>query len=74
MILLSTIPINEINGFQIVNEGLLFICFQKFDISKKMCFIYTRSTTQLIKNNEVMKLVGKWMELENILLSELTQT
>ena len=39
-----------------------------------MCFIYTRSTTQLVKNNEVMKLAGKWMELENIILSEVTQS
>jgi hypothetical protein len=27
-----------------------------------------------IKNNEFMKLLGKWMELENIILSEITQS
>ena len=27
-----------------------------------------------IKNNDFMKFIGKWMELENIILSELTQT
>jgi hypothetical protein len=26
-----------------------------------------------IKNNEFMKFFGKWMELENIILSEVTQ-
>ena len=26
-----------------------------------------------IKNNEFMKFLGKWMELENIILSEVTQ-
>ena len=26
-----------------------------------------------IKNNEVMKFVGKWIELENIILSDVTQ-
>ena len=27
-----------------------------------------------IKNNEFMKLLGKWIELENIILSEVTQS
>jgi hypothetical protein len=27
-----------------------------------------------IKNNEVMKFFSKWMELENIILSEVTQS
>jgi hypothetical protein len=27
-----------------------------------------------IKNNEFMKFSGKWMELENIILSEVTQS
>ena len=27
-----------------------------------------------IKNNEFMKFAGKWMELENIILSEVTQS
>jgi hypothetical protein len=27
-----------------------------------------------IKNNEFMKCLGKWMELENIILSEVTQS
>jgi len=27
-----------------------------------------------IKNNDFMKFIGKWMELENIILSELTQS
>jgi hypothetical protein len=30
------------------------------------------STTQLLKNNEFMKFLGKWMKLENIILSEVT--
>jgi hypothetical protein len=32
------------------------------------------STTQLLKNNEFMKFLGKWMELENTILSEVTQS
>jgi hypothetical protein len=27
-----------------------------------------------IKNNDLMKFTGKWMELENIILSEVTQS
>ena len=27
-----------------------------------------------IKNNDIMKFAGKWMELEKIILSEVTQT
>jgi hypothetical protein len=33
-----------------------------------MWYIYTA-----IKNNEFMKFLGKWMELENITLVEITQ-
>ena len=28
----------------------------------------------VIKNNEFMKIVGKWMDLEDIILSEVTQS
>lgn len=27
-----------------------------------------------VKNNEIMKFAGKWMDLEKIILSEVTQT
>jgi hypothetical protein len=30
--------------------------------------------TQWLKTNDFMKFAGKWMELENIILSEVTQT
>ena len=32
------------------------------------------TTTQLFKNNEFMKFLGKWMYLEDIILSEVTQS
>ena len=32
------------------------------------------STTQLPKNNEFMKFLGKWMELESVILSEVTHS
>jgi hypothetical protein len=39
-----------------------------------MWYIYTTECYSAIKNNELMKFLGKWMELENIFLSELTQS
>ena len=36
-------------------------------------YIYTMEYYSAIKNNEFMKFLGKWMELENI-LSEVTQS
>ena len=35
-----------------------------------MWYIYTMEYYLAIKNNDFMKFAGKWMELENIILSE----
>jgi hypothetical protein len=35
---------------------------------------YTMEYYSAIKNNEFMKFVGKWVELENIILCEVTQS
>ena len=35
---------------------------------------YTMEYYSAIKNNEFMKFLGKWMELENIILREVTQS
>jgi hypothetical protein len=37
-----------------------------------MWYICTTEYNSAIKNNEFMKFLGKWMELENIILSEVT--
>ena len=39
-----------------------------------MWYIYTMKYYSAIKKNELMKSLGKWIELENIILSEVTQT
>ena len=39
-----------------------------------MSYIYTMEYYSAIKNNDLMKFIGKWIELENIILSEVTQT
>ena len=36
--------------------------------------IYTMEYYSAIKNNDFMKFTGKWMELETIVLSEVTQS
>ena len=41
---------------------------------QKMMYIYTMEYYSAIKNNEFMKLLGKWLEMENIILSEVTQS
>jgi hypothetical protein len=41
---------------------------------QKMWYIYKMEHYSTIKNNEFMKFLGKWMELENIILSEVTRS
>jgi hypothetical protein len=41
---------------------------------QKIWYIYTMEYYSAIKNNKFMKFLGKWMELENIILSEITQS
>jgi hypothetical protein len=43
-------------------------------IQKKMWHIYTMAYYSAIKNNEFMKSLGKWMDLEDIILSEVAQS
>jgi hypothetical protein len=41
---------------------------------KKMWYIYTMEYYSAIKNEDIMNFAGKWMELENIILSEVAQS
>jgi hypothetical protein len=41
---------------------------------QKMWYIYTMEYYSAIKMNEFMKFLGKWMDLEGIILSEVTQS
>jgi hypothetical protein len=38
-----------------------------------MWYIYTVEYYSAIKNDDFMEFLGKWIELENIILSEVTQ-
>jgi hypothetical protein len=40
---------------------------------QKMWYIYRMEYHSAIKNNEFMKFLGKWMDLEGIIVSEVTQ-
>ena len=40
---------------------------------KKMWYIYTRENYSAIKKNEIMPFTTTWMDLEGILLSEMSQ-
>ena len=39
-----------------------------------MWYIYTMEYYTVLKKNDILKFGGKWMELENIILNEVTQT
>jgi hypothetical protein len=41
---------------------------------QKMWYIYTMENYSAIKSSEFMKVVGKWMNLKYIILSEVTQS
>jgi hypothetical protein len=41
---------------------------------QKMWYIYTMEYYSAIKNNEFMKFLDKWMDLEDIIISEVTQS
>jgi hypothetical protein len=40
---------------------------------KRMSYLYTMEFHSVTKKNEILSLAGKWMELENIILSEVSQ-
>jgi hypothetical protein len=40
----------------------------------KMWYIYTMEYQSAIKMNEFLKFLGKWLDLEGIILSEVTQS
>jgi len=66
----------------IKNRYILFIIARSWNDSRcpsteawiqKMWYLYTMEYYSSIKNNDLMKFLGKWMELENV-LSEVNQS
>jgi hypothetical protein len=50
------------------------ICPSTEEWIQKMLYIFTMDYYSIIKNNEFIKFLGKWMYLEDIILSEVTQS
>jgi hypothetical protein len=40
---------------------------------KKVWYLYTMEFYSVMKKNEILSFAGKWMQLENIILSEVKQ-
>jgi hypothetical protein len=40
---------------------------------KKMWYLYTKEFYSAMRKNEILSLASKWMELENIILSKVSQ-
>jgi hypothetical protein len=49
-------------------------CSSTVEWIQKMWYIYTMEYYSAIKMNEFMKFLGKWLNLEGIILSEITQS
>jgi hypothetical protein len=49
-------------------------CSRAEEWMQKMWYIYTMEYYSAIKNKDILCFLGKWMELENIILREVTQT
>jgi hypothetical protein len=49
-------------------------CHSTEEWIQKMCYIYTMEYYSAIKKNLFMKFLGKWLDLEGIILSEVTQS
>jgi hypothetical protein len=48
--------------------------FKKREWIQKMWYIYTMEYYSAIKKKEFTKFLGKWLDLEGIILSEVTQS
>ena len=49
-------------------------CLSTEEWIQRMWYIYTMEYYSAIRNNEFTKFLGKWFDLENIILSEVTQS
>ena len=49
-------------------------CLSTKEWIRKMWYIYTMEYYTAEKYNDILNFAGKWIELENIILSEVTQT
>ena len=60
--------------FIVVRSWKLFRCPTMEEWLQKMWYIYTMEYYSAIRNNNFMKFTGKWMDLENTISIEVTQS
>jgi hypothetical protein len=48
-------------------------CPTTYEWIKKMLYLYTMEFYSAMKKNDILSFAGKWMKLENIILSEISQ-
>ena len=53
---------------------MLLKCPSIKDWIKKMWYVYTMEYYSVMKKNEAMPFAATWMDLENVILSEVIQT
>ena len=53
---------------------MLLKCPSIKDWIKKMWYVYTMAYYSVIKKNEIMPFAATWMDLENVIPSEISQT
>jgi hypothetical protein len=79
----TTLAINPENASTCNKDTCLFIIARSWKEPRcpstekwiqKMWYIYTMEYYSAIKDNEFIKFLGKWMDLEDIILSEVTQS
>jgi hypothetical protein len=49
-------------------------CLTTDEWIKKMWYLYTMEFYSATKKNEILSFIGKWVELENIIINEVSQT
>jgi hypothetical protein len=59
--------------FTITNLWKQSRCSTTDEWIKKILYVYTMEFYSAMKKNEILSFAGKWMELENIILSEVSQ-
>ena len=64
----------EIKTFIIARSWKEHRCTSTEDWIQRMWYIHTMEYFSAIRNNEFIKFLVKWMELENIILSEVTKS